>query len=190
MDVGTDLPSDTQPAEVVRQGEGLLYDPALFAQTGAVLGTASGDQRANTQAADLLSVLVVVVAPIGENTVGAPTRPHEQDALQRQTVVQALTAWPAGPPLLLRQRRFDDRPRLVVVLPRLQPRHLPLPQPSPQREIRSAMEITPLSTIKRYWAGLSQIRALAVTFVSLEELTNDLTLINPIRPSLVFRQMS
>lgn len=89
MDVGADLPADPQPAEVVQQGEGLLHHPALCAQTGAVFGAAAGDQRANAEGTNLPAVLVVVVAAITWDDLGAPTRAaalaaHRRDGLQQR----------------------------------------------------------------------------------------------------------
>ena len=46
VDVVADLPADAQPAEPVQQRDGLLDDPAVHAQAGAVFGAAAGDDRA------------------------------------------------------------------------------------------------------------------------------------------------
>ena len=45
MDVGAAVVADEQPFELVEPGEGALDDPAVAAETGAVLGLAVGDLR-------------------------------------------------------------------------------------------------------------------------------------------------
>ncbi len=57
--------------------EATLDDPALAAEPGAVCSSASGDNGCDPESAQQPSVLVVVIAPVGENAV-------------------RLTAWPAA----------------------------------------------------------------------------------------------
>ena len=59
----------------MQPGEGALDDPALAAETGAVLALAARDQRLDAAFADKTAVLVVVVAAVGDHAVGAATRP-------------------------------------------------------------------------------------------------------------------
>ena len=75
VDVGAAFVADEQPFEVVQPGEGALDDPALTAETGAVLALAARDQRLDAAFADKTAVLVVVVAAVGDHAVGAATRP-------------------------------------------------------------------------------------------------------------------
>jgi len=75
VDVGAAFVADEQPFEVVQPGEGALDDPALAAETGAVLALAARDQRLDAAFADKTAVLVVVVAAVGDHAVGAATRP-------------------------------------------------------------------------------------------------------------------
>ena len=80
MDVRTDLPADTQPAEPVQQRDGALDDVAVDSQAGAVRGAAAGDQRFDALGPDQTPVLVVVIATVGQQVVGRrrgrPTRPR------------------------------------------------------------------------------------------------------------------
>lgn len=77
MDVVSDLPADPQAAKPVQVGERPLHDPALGAESGAVLGASAGDQRFHTERADEAAVLVVVVASVAEHHVGsAPGLPR------------------------------------------------------------------------------------------------------------------
>jgi hypothetical protein len=48
-----------------QQREGLLYDTAVHAQAGAVLGAAAGDHGSDALVSDLPPVLVMVIAPVG-----------------------------------------------------------------------------------------------------------------------------
>ena len=59
-----------QAAEVVQMGEGAFDYPALAAEAGAVDGAAAGDQRFDVARPEQSTVLVVVVAAVGENHVG------------------------------------------------------------------------------------------------------------------------
>ena len=63
-----------QPTQVVQPGEGSLHNPALFAESRAVLGAAPGDHGLHTTAAQLTTVLVVVIAAVGEQPLGTPAR--------------------------------------------------------------------------------------------------------------------
>ena len=71
MDFVAAVVADEQPLEVMQPGEGALDDPADAAQPGAVLGPASSDDRLDASRANEAAVLVVVVATIGDQFVGA-----------------------------------------------------------------------------------------------------------------------
>lgn len=72
--IGVTLPADTEPAELVKPGEAPLHDPALGAQPRSVVLTAPGDQRFDAAGPELAAVLVVVIAPVGEETIGTMAR--------------------------------------------------------------------------------------------------------------------
>jgi hypothetical protein len=69
--VGITLPADAKPAELVKPGEAALHDPALGAETGAVVLSPPGDQWLDAPTPELAAVLVVVIAPVGKQPVGA-----------------------------------------------------------------------------------------------------------------------
>src|SRR5262245_19191168 len=75
MDVITDFPADAQAAEPVRQGDGLLEDPAVDTQSGAVLGAAAGELRVDALGARQITVFVVVVGTVGAERVRVAARP-------------------------------------------------------------------------------------------------------------------
>jgi hypothetical protein len=68
------LPADAKPAELVQPGEAALHDPALGAEPRAVLFAAPGDQGLDASGPELATVLVMVIAPVGEQPVGAVAR--------------------------------------------------------------------------------------------------------------------
>jgi hypothetical protein len=72
--IGVALPADAEPAELVKPGEAALHDPALGAQPRAVVLAASGDQGLDAAGPELAAVLVVIIAPVGEQPIGAPAR--------------------------------------------------------------------------------------------------------------------
>lgn len=74
MLVRVTLPADAEPAELVKPGEAALHDPALSAKARAVVLTASGDQGLDATCPKLATVLVVVIAPVGEQPIGASAR--------------------------------------------------------------------------------------------------------------------
>ena len=55
----------------MKPGEASLHDPALGAQSRAVVLTAAGDQGLDAAGPELAAVLVVVIAPVGEQPIGA-----------------------------------------------------------------------------------------------------------------------
>ena len=66
MDVVAAVGADEQSAAVVEPGEGALDDPALAAETGAVLCLAAGDRGLDASLPDQAPVLVVVVAAVSD----------------------------------------------------------------------------------------------------------------------------
>jgi hypothetical protein len=68
--VGVALVADSEAPEVVEVGEAALDDPALTAEGGAVRGAASGDYGLDPERPQEPAVLVVVIATIGQETVG------------------------------------------------------------------------------------------------------------------------
>ena len=71
MDDGVAFPADPEPAEVVQPGEGALNDPTPAPEPGAVRGVAPGDDRLDAAGPERATVLVVVVAAVGDDLVGA-----------------------------------------------------------------------------------------------------------------------
>lgn len=75
MDLRTALVADAQAAEVVQMREAALNYPALAAQAGAVVDAAASDQRLDATPAQQPTVLIVVIAAVGQHPVGFATRP-------------------------------------------------------------------------------------------------------------------
>ena len=72
----------------MQPGEGALNDPAGAAEPGAVLGLAARDLRPDPSLTQFAPVLVVVVAAVGGNSVGATARPTDLAAHGRHTLNQ------------------------------------------------------------------------------------------------------
>jgi len=70
VDLVAAVVADEQPFVVVEPGEGALDDPAVVAESGAVLGLAASDLGFDPAGAELAAVLVVVVAAVGGDPVG------------------------------------------------------------------------------------------------------------------------
>src|SRR5439155_9773110 len=64
--------ADPQPAQVVKPRERALHDPAFFAEPRTVLAAAPRDHGLHAPSSQLASVLIVVIATIGEHPLGAP----------------------------------------------------------------------------------------------------------------------
>ena len=88
MDVVAAVGADEQSAAVVEPGEGALDDPALAAETGAVLCLAAGDRGLDASLPDQAPVLVVVVAAVGDQLPGPASRPADAAADRRHPVEQ------------------------------------------------------------------------------------------------------
>jgi len=88
VQLGVAFPADTQPPEVVQVSERALHDPALAAESGAVILAAAGDHGLHAPGADLAAVLVVVIAAIGQHAIGALAWPSSFAADRADTVQQ------------------------------------------------------------------------------------------------------
>ena len=77
-----------ESAAVVQPGEGPFDDPALTSEPGAVFGLASRDHRLDSALPDEATVLVVVVAAVGDEAVGASPRPTDTAAHRWNPVEQ------------------------------------------------------------------------------------------------------
>jgi hypothetical protein len=86
VDLVAAVVADEQSLVVVQPGEGALDDPAHPTESGAVLGLATSDLRLDVAGAEFAAVLVVVVAAIGRDPVGASTWPADLAADRRDTV--------------------------------------------------------------------------------------------------------
>src|SRR3954470_704847 len=74
VQLGPAFPAQPEAAKEVQPGEGSLDDPAQLAQARAVLGAAPGDDRLDAALAELATVLVVVIATVGDELLGALAR--------------------------------------------------------------------------------------------------------------------
>jgi hypothetical protein len=88
VDVVAAVGADEQPAAVVEPGEGALDDPALVAEPGAVLCLAASDQRLDATLPDKATVLVVVVAAVGDQRPRSASRATDPAADGRHAVEQ------------------------------------------------------------------------------------------------------
>ncbi len=86
VDVGAAFIAGAQPLEGVEPGEAAFDDPADLAQPGAVLDTAAGDARPDAALAQQSSVLVEVVAAVGEQLAGLASGPTAPSANRRDGV--------------------------------------------------------------------------------------------------------
>jgi hypothetical protein len=66
VEVGPYLVADPEAFELMEPGEGSLDDPSGLAQAGSVGGALAGDLRRDTASSEQASVLVIVVAAVGE----------------------------------------------------------------------------------------------------------------------------
>jgi len=88
VDLGAAVEANEQALEVVEVGKGALDDPAHAPEPGAVTRLAASDKRLHAPGANEAAVLVVVVAAIGDDCVGAATRPADEAAHGRHLVEQ------------------------------------------------------------------------------------------------------
>jgi len=80
--------AEEQPSAVVEPGEGAFDDPTVAPEPGAVHRLASCDHRLDASLPDETAVLVVVVAAVGDDTVGAPSRPADTATDRRYPIKQ------------------------------------------------------------------------------------------------------
>jgi hypothetical protein len=73
VQAGVAFPADAEPAEVAQPGERSFHHPAHAAESRAVVGAAAGDHRFHASAAQLATVLVVVIGAIGDHRVRTAT---------------------------------------------------------------------------------------------------------------------
>lgn len=100
MDVVAAVGANEESATVVQPGESPFDDPAVTAETGAVVSLASGDQRLDTTLPDEPAVLVVVVTSVGDqrprpasrSTDPAAHRWHSVEQLEQLRDVVAVAA--------------------------------------------------------------------------------------------------
>jgi len=88
VDVGAAFVADEESFELVEVGEGALDDPAHPAEPAAMLGLATRDHRLDALLADEPAVLVVVVAAVCDDGVGAFARPSNAAVNRRDAVEQ------------------------------------------------------------------------------------------------------
>jgi hypothetical protein len=69
VQAGVAFPAHPEPAEVVQPGERSFHHPAHAAESRAVVGAAASDHRFHASAPQLATVLVVVIAAIGDHRV-------------------------------------------------------------------------------------------------------------------------
>ena len=88
MDVVAAVGAQQESAAIVQPGEGAFDDPAVASEVRAVFGLASSDDWFDAALPDEPSVLVVVVAAVGEQRLRSTTRPtattaHRWDAVEQ-----------------------------------------------------------------------------------------------------------
>ena len=101
MDLAAAVVANEQSFELVEPGEGALDDPAMAAKPGAVLGLATCDLRLNAAPSELTAAILIVVAAVGADAIGAtagpadlaPDRWHPVD---KRDQLGAVMAVPAG----------------------------------------------------------------------------------------------
>ncbi|KOU24257.1 hypothetical protein ADK52_14295 [Streptomyces sp. WM6372] len=87
MDVVASFPPDAWSAKAVEPGDGPLDNPAVDSEPGSVRDSAAGDHRFHAHRPYEPTVLVVVVAAVAEQAVGALAWPSDQ-AVDRWDLLQ------------------------------------------------------------------------------------------------------
>ena len=80
--------AEQQAAAVVQPGEGAFDDPAVAAEPGAVVGSAARDHGFDPAPPEQATLLVVVVAAVSDQAVGAPPGAADTAADGRHAVEQ------------------------------------------------------------------------------------------------------
>lgn len=88
MDLVAAVVADEEAFEVVEPGKGAFDDPAHLAEAGAVRGLAARDHGRDPSSAEEPSVLVVVVASVGIDTVWSRAWPSDAALDRRHAVKQ------------------------------------------------------------------------------------------------------
>lgn len=101
MQLGATLVAGAQAAEVVKPGEAALDHPSFLAEARTVLGAATGDDRLHTSLSQLATVLVVVIAAVGEQAIGSLAGPtdlagHRADSIHQGQQLGDVVAVAAG----------------------------------------------------------------------------------------------
>ena len=101
VDLVSAVVADEEPLVVVQRREGAFDDPANAAEPGAVFGLAARDLGSDPAGAELAPVLVVVVAAVSCDPVGAPARPTDlaadgRDAFDQRHELGDVVAVAAG----------------------------------------------------------------------------------------------
>jgi hypothetical protein len=86
VDVIAAVGADRQSTVVVQPGERALNDPPLPAEPRTMAGLAAGDDLLDTGFPKQAPVLVVIVAPVGEELAGASSRSADAAAHSRHAV--------------------------------------------------------------------------------------------------------
>jgi hypothetical protein len=86
MDVVAAVGADQQSTVIVQPGEGPFNDPPLPAEPRTMAGLSAGNGRLDTAFPEQASVLVVVVAPVGQKLAGASSRSADAAAHRRHAV--------------------------------------------------------------------------------------------------------
>lgn len=112
MEVCAYLVADPETLELVEPGEGPLDDPAGLAQSGAVRGAFPGELRCDAAGPEKPTVLVVVVAAVGERPAWSVTWPTSNPAdaghrVQQGHQLSDIVTIPAG-------QRDDQRSAMPV----------------------------------------------------------------------------
>lgn len=74
MDLGVTLVAGSEASEVVQVSKAALHDPALTAEPRPMWRAAAGDDRCDAKRSQEPPVLVVVIAPVGQQPVGLLAR--------------------------------------------------------------------------------------------------------------------
>jgi len=94
--IGVSLPADPEPSELVQPGEAALNDPTLATKSRAMLFAAPGDQGLDAPSPELAAVLVVVIAPVGKQPIGASPLGERREAIDQGQELGDVVAVPAG----------------------------------------------------------------------------------------------